>query len=490
MIINKHAYMIMFEVNETKGGITSAMMSRSKLFQENGIKADLITFNYDLEYESMTNRLIELGKLDRKTKIMNLHNYYREKFTVSQGVKYEKPTSKFFSIVGNDKHHFDNGVLTCIEHYNDHEELFELSFYDEIGSLKEAVELRKGFIHRKSTFKDGIIVYERLLTIDGFCYLTRKFDSKTQKIHEVLLFDRHENIVKRFENDAKLASHWMSELCERDEDSILIVDGQGSLSRALEVDNAKKYYIIHQNHLQNPYTIGSPIGKVYEGVFKNAKKLDGLIVLTEKQKRDVELQFQLNNLHVIPNYSQIHEFEAWEKDQFKVTMVSRLAKTKRIDKTIDLFSIVAESEPKARLEIFGDGPEKKNLMDIVKKKNLNKNVIFKGHTKNVQKEMSESIATVLTSDAEGFGLVIAESLLSETPVVALDCNYGPSDIITNGSDGYVADDIQSMADKLIQLINDPEKSTEMGKIGRKNIKLKYSKEAILSSWINLFESAN
>lgn len=60
-----------------------------------------------------------------------------------------------------------------------------------------------------------------------------------------------------------------------------------------------------------------------------------------------------------------------------------------------------------------------------------------------------------TSKMEGFGLAILESLSVGTPVISYDVDYGPSELIQDGFNGYLVPqgDINQMVEKVDQLLN-------------------------------------
>ena len=54
----------------------------------------------------------------------------------------------------------------------------------------------------------------------------------------------------------------------------------------------------------------------------------------------------------------------------------------------------------------------------------------------------------MTSNYEGFGMVLVEAMACGVPAVAFDCKCGPKDIIKDGENGLLVrnGDIQALAD--------------------------------------------
>lgn len=334
---------------------------------------------------------------------------------------------------------------------------------------------------------------EKYFSKDGFCYLYKYKKLSNNKTQSIYLIYKNYNF--HFENEVGLENYFLNLLIfssnQAGEEPVFIIDGQGSLRRAqnLSKKNCKVYFVIHTNHLLKPYTSDSKFVLQKETVFKNIDQIDGLVVLTERQKKDiVNVYGKENKFFVIPNYIQKPKINKIPKNKNEIIIVSRLAKGKRIDKAIKIFSRVIKQVPSAKLKIYGDGNEKKNLQALINKLKLDDNVFLMGHTNEVMKKFSEANINIMTSETEAFPSIIIEALLCRTPTVSLDINYGPSDIINSNNGGIVVQNENDMTNVLIDLLKNPRKITKMGKNGRKNIITNYSHKNILEKWEVMFET--
>lgn len=97
--------------------------------------------------------------------------------------------------------------------------------------------------------------------------------------------------------------------------------------------------------------------------------------------------------------------------------------------------------------IIGDGPQKQNL-----KKKFKKHTVFVGKKKGqeIVDLLSISDVFVFPSKTDTFGLVLVEALACELPVAAYNV-HGPKDIITNGQDGFLGNDLAKNAIKCLDL---------------------------------------
>lgn len=105
------------------------------------------------------------------------------------------------------------------------------------------------------------------------------------------------------------------------------------------------------------------------------------------------------------------------KNNIHFVTVGRLAKVKQIDKIIEAFNNIKEILNNTTLTIVGAGHEDTYLKGLVKKYHLENNIIFVGEQTNPYKYIKESDMLILNSSSEGFGLVIVEALLCQTPVL-------------------------------------------------------------------------
>lgn len=122
------------------------------------------------------------------------------------------------------------------------------------------------------------------------------------------------------------------------------------------------------------------------------------------------------------------------------TFFSRLAVEKSPD---DFFAL---DLPGTKL-VIGDGPERVRL-----EKKYGKTAVFVGykHGQELVDWLSRTDVLIFPSKTETFGLVMLEALACNVPVAAYNV-MGPRDIITNGVDGYLSDDLSDAAKKCLSL---------------------------------------
>lgn len=214
-------------------------------------------------------------------------------------------------------------------------------------------------------------------------------------------------------------------------------------------------------------------------------KVDRIVALTHG---DAEQWRTINpNVSVIPNIVTMNDTNVFSDCEAKrVIFVGRMDSQKGYQYLNAIWCIVEKRHPDWRLDIYGEGadlPENHNMIP------QGKNVYPHPQTLDILDKYKESSILVLTSVYEPFGLVMPEAMSCGIPVVAFDCPYGPSNIITNGKNGFLIDcyDVEAFANHLCLLMENKTLRKEMGQNAILSAQ-RYTKDKIIPQWINLFES--
>lgn len=215
------------------------------------------------------------------------------------------------------------------------------------------------------------------------------------------------------------------------------------------------------------------------------KKYDQVVVLTHE---DYELNWNCNpRISVIPNPVTFRNDVSSYLNSKKIISIGRLTLPKNFSSLIRVFRYVVNKHPDWFLEIYGEGPQRRELQGLIENSNLTNNVYLKGYTSQVKEKMLEASLFVMSSKFEGFGLVLIEAMQRGLPCVSYACPCGPKDIITDGKDGFLVplNDEKTMAEKICFLIEHPDVRAEMGKAALLKAE-KYSIDKIVPMWMDLF----
>jgi glycosyltransferase involved in cell wall biosynthesis len=176
------------------------------------------------------------------------------------------------------------------------------------------------------------------------------------------------------------------------------------------------------------------------------------------------------------------------KSQHVILFVGALVKTKNVDKLIRVFNYV-QKRIDASLVIVGEGPEKSNLMKIVKELNLKNKVFFEGFVKDEDLPYYYSSCDIFASCSiiEGFGLIFLEAMASGKPVVAFNISSIP-EVVGNGGIIIKNFDLKEMAEKIIELLSNKEVYEKYSRKARE-IAINHDWNIIARKYLNFFEKS-
>ena len=133
--------------------------------------------------------------------------------------------------------------------------------------------------------------------------------------------------------------------------------------------------------------------------------------------------------------------------------VGSFKEAKRHDILLRAYARTDQSMP---LLLLGKGKLKDEIEQLVVELNLEEKVVFLGFQENPFPYIKHAKFKVLTSDWEGFALVIAESLVLGTPVISTSCQSGPSELLPENNLMPVGD-IDAIAAKLGLAMKNPQR---------------------------------
>jgi len=175
----------------------------------------------------------------------------------------------------------------------------------------------------------------------------------------------------------------------------------------------------------------------------------------------------------------------------EVIYIGRLdSNQKKVQRLVEVWSLVEKKHSDWRLTIVGDGPDKGMLEQSVRVNNL-KNVHFEGY-QSPRPYYERASVLMLTSDFEGFPLVLPECMSFGVVPVVYGSYSAVYDIIKDGENGRIVKQVnntfdkEAMADVLDEIIRNDDKRQEMA-LSAIETSRQYSINSIYNSWNKIFE---
>jgi glycosyltransferase involved in cell wall biosynthesis len=251
------------------------------------------------------------------------------------------------------------------------------------------------------------------------------------------------------------------------------------------------YLLISQHNLENftyPYhylrKIRNEINKINKFFFVSERNYQ---VAVRQLAKPISPE-----IHLIQNPCKINldfNLNYPKNNQIKIAFIGRLeCRNKGLDVLIDALSDVRFNYFNWILELWGEGPDRDYLIDLVNYYNLTNRIIFKGYAKDIIEIWKSNEMLVLPSYNEGTPLIILETMMCSRPVFTTDVGDN-SKFIEHNSNGYLID----FATKKIIIENleiaflNRNNWVNLGKQAWRDIQIKYKGNPEMELYEKIFE---
>ncbi len=182
-----------------------------------------------------------------------------------------------------------------------------------------------------------------------------------------------------------------------------------------------------------------------------------------------------------PLITQVSRFDRW-KDPFGTIDAYRLARTEVPGLQLAMVGSFAQDDPEswdmhaALSEVANQNPDMFIFSNLTGVGNMEVNAFQRASDVIVQKSIRE-----------GFGLVVAEALWKETPVVAGNAGGIPMQMPGKLSD-YLVNSIEECAEKIVYLLKNPDEGKKLGKLGKEVVTEKFLMPRLMRDELALVKS--
>ncbi len=169
----------------------------------------------------------------------------------------------------------------------------------------------------------------------------------------------------------------------------------------------------------------------------------------------------------------------------------RIVNEKGFDLAIEAVSIISKKYPGIKLIIAGDGPAKKDLIQLTEKLEIQKNIDFLGwvNPDEIPSIINKSSIVIVPSRwKEAFGLVALQAMQLGRPVIAANTG-GLPEIIEDNSNGILVEkeNPEAIAKAVIFLIENKEHAEYLGSRGRETAQTKFTWNQNLDAYNKLYK---
>ena len=161
-------------------------------------------------------------------------------------------------------------------------------------------------------------------------------------------------------------------------------------------------------------------------------------------------------LYGLANTEVQHREKFWQTtESVTIGTISRLVKQKNLPLLLETFEIFTKNvKLPSRLVIVGKGPLKGDLQSFARKLGIEDSIHWVGQSQDVAKIYQSIDVFVLTSDYEGFGLVLLEAMSQGVPVIARRVSAIPEVLGANHPGLIESRDSAEFASRIIKLFTD------------------------------------
>lgn len=223
-------------------------------------------------------------------------------------------------------------------------------------------------------------------------------------------------------------------------------------------------YCIIGSERANPYSqpkgiwsvIRKPVSMLCDGFIFQTVGVQALFPKAAQHKSIV--------LHNMVDTAQFQAAELPWAQRSGLCAVGRMDAGKCFDDLLRALALVVKRHPQAHLDLFGDGAERQNLERLAQELGLTESVSFHGRSQTVLQEYARHKIFVMTSRSEGMPNVLLEAMASGCACVSTDCDFGPSDLIVSGENGFLVPvhDVEAIAGRICALLEDDGLCEQLG----------------------------
>ncbi|WP_066191549.1 MULTISPECIES: glycosyltransferase [Gracilibacillus] len=490
----KNVYFLHTDIGSSLTGIEKSAMIRGNLFIKYlGITPTFITVLKNKKVRQNWERYVENGVVDSEIPMINLYDYLQKTEEGRQLPAYHLKKEKTYGYqevnTKDDSYH-----LRVFDTNN--QQIKYLVFTDQqlLSHINYFHEGRK--IARDHFNAYGQLSHTEYLTENNLAYVTEYFDVYGKRVltkhvdGPILVAGNDSAYEAVLEDEQALMLYFLKKIIEAE--SIVMIDRNKKFSSLFIKNkqiNAKLVSIIHSTYFSDIES-RAKINSNYQKVLNSPYSFENIVVLTNRQKKEMEQQFGITNLVTIPHPRPVpYISEDVNISSNKLISVGRLASEKNLNHMLEALVLVKKEIPDVTLELYGKGKEEKKLRQLAIKLGLQKNVQFNGYQDNLTTLYTTAELFLFTGQAEGFTMSVLESLSYGCPVVSYNVRYGVDEMIQNDHNGFhvTFDDKKQFANQIIFYLNKTTAEKNTYRKAAQQSTITYAEDKVADRWRQLLQ---
>jgi len=124
-----------------------------------------------------------------------------------------------------------------------------------------------------------------------------------------------------------------------------------------------------------------------------------------------------------------------ESAGIQFAFIGRLESQKRVDRIIQSLTHIREGN--WHLQVVGEGSLRPWLQGMAEQLGVADRITWRGWLNDPWREIGAVSGLLLTSDSEGFPMVLIEAISRGVPLISMDCDFGPREVIREGQNGWL-----------------------------------------------------
>ncbi|QFU10327.1 GalNAc-alpha-(1-_4)-GalNAc-alpha-(1-_3)-diNAcBac-PP-undecaprenol alpha-1,4-N-acetyl-D-galactosaminyltransferase [Rhodobacteraceae bacterium THAF1] len=212
------------------------------------------------------------------------------------------------------------------------------------------------------------------------------------------------------------------------------------------------------------------------------------VVMQTKAARDALPGWAVRNARVVANPVATAVLTTTKAPSSDLIAVGRLNDQKGYDVLLHALRIARDRGHRLPLTIYGVGKQEAKLKALVQSLDLGCQVRFAGRSDVPLGWTASPGIFVLSSRFEGFPNVLIEAMASGFAVLSTRCDWGPGEIITDGTDGMLVPvgDPAAMAEGLIRLQSSPALRHRLANAAKSRAQ-DFDEAIIMGQWMQVIE---